>query len=142
MKPMLSVMLYVAMAASMRRTNHGAIIARLTTESALWPSARVRVTSTASHASDVASLIVATTAPSATARAVRITRLPRRSTSWPTPSAPSDPTSVAHRLISAQVTRLTRRSASSGSVMRPSPCVRPGSVPTIAAAATITMTHP
>ncbi len=30
----------------------------------------------------------------------------------------------------------------SGSVMSPSPCVRPGSVPTIAAAATHTITQP
>ena len=50
---------------SMRRTNHWPTMARLTTESALWPSARVSVTAIASSVNDVTRLIRHTTAPSA-----------------------------------------------------------------------------
>ena len=58
------------------------------------------------------------------------------------PTAPAAPMSVAQRFTSAKATRPRPRSASSGSVIRPSPCVRPGSVPTIAAEATSNTYHP
>ena len=60
----------------------------------------------------------------------------------PIAMAQPDPISVAHRLISAQVTRSRWRSARMCSVTMPSPYVRAGSVPTIAAAANSTMVHP
>ena len=52
------------------------------------------------------------------------------------PAQNSAPTSVATRLICAKATRVIPRSRSSGSVISPRPCVRPGSVPTMASAAT------
>ena len=123
MNPTLMTTLKTAIAASIVRPNHWPIIVRLTTESALCPRARVSVTQIASAANVCVRLIAQTTAPSASGTAVAIARLPRRSISWPMPIAPAEPTI-------------------SGSVMRPSPCVRPGSVPTMAAAATSTMYQP
>ena len=59
------------MAVSMPRTNHWPTIARLMTESALWPSARVSVTQIARPDTDVVWLMQATTPPSATATVLR-----------------------------------------------------------------------
>ena len=117
-------------------------MARLTTDSALWPKPRVSVTSTSSASAPLAWLMPSTVSPSASAVTVSTMRLPTRSISRPTPMQKSAPTSVATRLICAKATRLMPRSRSSGSVMRPRPCVRPGSVPTIASAATPSTTQP
>ena len=117
-------------------------IARLTTDSALCPSPRVSVMSTSSMPALWTLLNPTTTAPRTSDSAVSTMRLPWRSTSPPIPKQNSDPTSDATKLISAKRTRSTARSRSSGSVMRPRPCVRPGSVPTMASAATPTTTQP
>ena len=77
MNPMLMTMLKTAIAASIVRANHWPIIVRLTTESALCPSARVSVTQIASAANVCVRLIAQTTAPSASGTAVAIARLPR-----------------------------------------------------------------
>jgi len=58
------------------------------------------------------------------------------------PIAPTEPSIVAQKFNSANRTRLIRRSASNGSVIKPRPCVRPGRVPTIAAAATSSTIQP
>ena len=87
-------------------------------------------------------LMPSTVSPSANAVTVRTRRLPVRSMSLPMPMQKSEPTSVATRLICAKVTRLMLRSRSSGSVMSPRPCVRPGSVPTMASVATPSTTQP
>ena len=89
------------MAVSTFRTNQGATIARLTTDSALCPSARVNVIHTASPTTDPVWLIAATTRPSASATEVSTTRLPKRSSRCPIPIAPTEPTSVAQRFTSA-----------------------------------------
>jgi hypothetical protein len=142
MKPMLIATLYTAIARSMRRTNHCPTIARLMTESALWPQARVIVSASASAANDDTRLIRQTVTPRTAAMKARTTLLPKRSRTAPIPTAPTEPTSVAHRLSCAYSTRPIFKSASNGSVMSPNPCVRPGSVPTIAAAATHTTYQP
>ena len=89
------------MAVSTFRTNHGAIIARLTTDSALWPKARVSVIQMASPRMERVWLIATTTSPRARATDVNTTRLPKRSRRCPIPIAPSEPTSVAQRFTSA-----------------------------------------
>ena len=51
-------------------------MARLTTDNALWPSARVKVTHTASAANAAAWLMAHTTTPSASDNDVSTVRLP------------------------------------------------------------------
>ena len=101
MKPMLMTMLKTAIARSICRANHCPIIVRLTTDSALCPSARVSVTQTASAANECARLIAHTTQPSASGTAVAITRLPTRSISGPMPIAAADPIIVAQKFNAA-----------------------------------------
>ena len=59
----------------------------------------------------------------------------------PMPIAKTDPISVAHKFSCAYSTRPMPSSAISGSVTRPRPCVRPGSVPSMAAAASNSTVH-
>ena len=132
----------MAIAMSMRRTNHWPTIARLITDNALWPRPRVSVTAMASAQNDCTPLITTTTAPSARATVVRTTRVPRRSMNRPMPIAKTDPINVAHKFSCAYSTRPMPSSDSSGSVTRPRPCVRPGRVPTMAAAASNSTVHP
>src|SRR5262249_18945199 len=115
---------------------------QLTIDNALCPNPRVRVIRTTSMAAPRALLMAITTAPSPSATVVSTRRLPWRSISPPIPKQKSEPTSVATRLISANRTRSIDRSRNSGSVISPRPCVRPGSVPTIARAATPSTTQP
>jgi hypothetical protein len=85
----------------MRRTNHWPTIAMLTTDSALCPSARVKVMATANCANEWTQLIKHTTVPSATAITASTTRLPARSMKRPMPKAPSEPINVAQRFSCA-----------------------------------------
>ena len=74
-------------------------MARLTTESALWPKPRVSVTQTSSAIVPATWLITSVTRPSSSATTVRTMRLPRRSMSLPTPAQNSAPAIVAAKLI-------------------------------------------
>ena len=89
------------MAISMRRRNQWPTMAMLTTESALWPSARVRVTAIASSVNVVTRLINTTVRPSAAATQTRTALLPNRSRTRPMPTAPAAPASVAQRFSCA-----------------------------------------
>ena len=142
MNPTLVTSANTPMAHVSRRRNHLPGIARLTTDSALCPNPRVRVISTSSMAALSMPAIAMTTPPRSSASVVRTIRLPRRSTSPPMPKHINEPINVATRLICANRTRSTPRSASSGSVIKPRPCVRPGRVPTIARAETPSTTQP
>jgi hypothetical protein len=142
MKPTLSATVYHPIALFRRRLNHCPTSVMLTTDSALCPKPRESVMRTQSQTTPHATLIKSTVTPRAAATAVKTVRLPQRSSRRPTPRPKSAPRSVAHRLICANSTRPIFKSTSNLSVMSPSPCVRPGSVPTIASAATPTFTHP
>ena len=87
-------------------------------------------------------LIVHTTAPSNSVSANVVPRRPIRSNTLPIGRQTAAPRSVAQRLILAYVTRSICRSRSIGSVIKPSPWVRPGSVASMMAAATKTFSHP
>ncbi len=125
-----------------RRANHLPTSARLTTDSALCPNPRVSVMAMHRAVAPAARLIPSTVNPSASAIPVNTTRAPKRSVKRPQGRQNIAPTSVAHRLMVAYSTRSICRSRSSGSVINPSPCVRPGSVPTMANAATPKFAHP
>ena len=60
----------------------------------------------------------------------------------PMPMAKTAPINVAHKFSCAYSTRPMPSSAISGSVTRPRPCVLPGRVPTMAAAASSSTVHP
>ncbi len=75
----------------MPRANHWPTIARLITDSALWPRPRVSVTAIASAQNDSTALIAQTTMPSAAATVVSTIRAPRRSMKRPMPIAKSEP---------------------------------------------------
>ena len=81
-------------------------------------------------------VIARTTAPSAMSTNPSTTRMPTRSMIQPTGGQNAAPRSVAQKFNAANGTRSKDRSCRSASVIRPSPCVRPGSVATIAPAAT------
>jgi hypothetical protein len=142
MNPTLRAAAYTPVACVIRLRNHFPTIAMLTIESELCPRPRVTVIRIASSRSPGAAVVASTVAPSASASAVTTTRLPRRSIKPPMPKQKSDPASVATRLICAYAIRVISKSRMRGSVMSPRPCVRAASVPTIAAAARKTMTHP
>jgi len=101
-----------------RRTNQFPTIVRLMTESALCPSPRVRVISTASQRIPLMPLISVTTVPNARATVVRTVRLPNRSSRRPMPRQKIEPSSVAQRLICANITRSISTSKCSPSIPR------------------------
>ena len=125
-----------------RRANHFPTSAKLTTDSALCPSARVNVSKTNNTPIDRANVIPNTANPNPSATQPITTRAPHRSVNRPTGKHSTAPNNVAHKFTWANTTRLMPQSASSGSVTSPNPCVRPGSVATIASAASTRFTHP
>ena len=74
--------------------------------------------------------------------ATRAVRTPQRSIIHPTGRQKAAPISEATRLMCANVTRSTCKSASSGSVTSPRPCVAPGSVAVMATEATMALIQP
>ena len=134
------------------------MIARLTTDRLLCPRPRVSSTSrkrsggTAIAAAPVPATAVGTgrgrlagvcerraiaitVPPRATSAAASVIRVPAQSTRRPAGMQNVAPIIVAQKLSDANDTRSTPRSAMSGSATSPRPCVRPGSVAAMAAAA-------
>ncbi len=141
-KPIATSTANIPIAKFNRRANHLPTSARLTTDSALCPNARVSVNVTNNTGSEVVRLIATTAAPNANVTKVITNRGPARSVNRPTGKHNNAPTSVAQKFTVANITRSMPQSANKGSVTSPNPCVRPGSVATIASAAKTKLTQP
>ncbi len=130
------------MAIAKRLVNHLPTLVTLIVESALCPTARVRIRKAITVAAVTHWLMAMTKPPNKINVPERVIRMPKRSVSGPAIKAPTVPSKVAIMLNLAYSIRVRPNSAIKGSVISPKPTVRPGKVATMASAARTTITHP
>ncbi len=87
------------------RTNHLPIMVRLTTESALWPKPRIRISNTSSNAAEATLLNARTIQLSANKTTETTVRTPKRSIAGPQSKLKEALSRVAQKFIWPKLTR-------------------------------------